>query len=110
MTESVRAKANAALKGVVRDGMSVGNIVHEMRQQLDHRRSNPRAIDIHALLEQVITLQAPDLRDKGIVIHRELDPGLPLAFADKAQIQQVLFNLMLDASETISRAESEGAN
>jgi len=85
--------------------MSAGNIVHEMRQLFDHRRPNPRAIDLHALLEQVITLQAPDLRDKRIAIHREVDPGLPLAFADKAQIQQVLFNLMVDASEAISRLE-----
>jgi signal transduction histidine kinase len=98
-------RANAALKGVVRDGMSVGNIVHEMRQQLDHRQPNPQAIDLNALLNQVIALQAPDLRDKRILVNRELDPGLPLAFADKAQIQQVLFNLMVDASEAISRSE-----
>jgi C4-dicarboxylate-specific signal transduction histidine kinase len=97
--------ANAALKGVVRDGMSVGNIVHELRQQLDHRQPNPQAIDLNALLDQVIALQAPDLRDKRILVNRELDPGLPLAFVDKAQIQQVLFNLMVDASEAISRSE-----
>jgi nitrogen fixation/metabolism regulation signal transduction histidine kinase len=98
-------QANAALEGVVRDGMSVGNIVHEMRLQLDHRQPNPQAIDLNALLDQVIALQAPDLRDKRILVNRELDPGLPLAFVDKAQIQQVLFNLMVDASEAISRSE-----
>jgi|SRR5579859_227812 len=100
-------QANAALEGVVRDGMSVGNIVHEMRQQLDHRQPNPHAIDLNALLDQVMSLQAPDLRDKRIVVKRELDPGLPLAFADKAQIQQVLFNLLVDACEAISRSGRE---
>jgi nitrogen fixation/metabolism regulation signal transduction histidine kinase len=85
--------------------MSVGNIVHEMRQYFDHRRPAPRAIDLHALLDQVITLQTPDLRDKRIVVNRELDPHLPLAFADKAQIQQVLFNLLVDAGEGMSRSE-----
>jgi len=30
---------------------------------------------------------------------------LPVAFADGAQIQQVLFNLMVDACEAISRSE-----
>jgi len=98
-------QANAALEGVVRDGMSVGNIVHEMRQYFDHRRPAPRAIDLHGLLDQVITLQTPDLRDKRIVVNRELDPHLPLAFADKAQIQQVLFNLLVDAREAMSRSE-----
>jgi hypothetical protein len=32
------SQANAALEGVVRDGMSAGNIVHEMRQLFDRRR------------------------------------------------------------------------
>jgi PAS domain S-box-containing protein len=99
------SQANAALEGVVRDGMSVGNVVHEMREFLDHRRPNPRAIDMNALVEQVITLQAPDIRDKRIVINCELDPALPLAFADGAQIQQVLFNLLVETCEAISRCE-----
>jgi nitrogen-specific signal transduction histidine kinase len=100
-------QANAALEGVIRDGMFVGDIVHEMRQQLDRHRPNPRAIDLNALLDQVITLQAPDLRDKRIAVNRELDLGLPLAFAVKAQIQQVLFNLMVDVSEAIFRSGRE---
>ena len=99
------SQANAALEGVVRDGMSVGNIVHEMRQRLDHRRPNPCAIDLNTLVEQVITLQAPDVRDKRIVINCELDPASPVAFADGVQIQQVLFNLLVDACEAISRSE-----
>ena len=96
-------QANAALEGVIRDGMFVGDIVHEMREYFDRRRPTPQAIDLHILLDQVITLQTPDLRDKRVVINRELNPGLPLAFADKAQIHQVLFNLIVGASEAISR-------
>jgi|HubBroStandDraft_6_1064221.scaffolds.fasta_scaffold757930_2 C4-dicarboxylate-specific signal transduction histidine kinase len=87
--------------------MSAGNIVHEMRQLFDRRRPNPQAIDLNTLIEQVISLQAPDVRDKRIVVNREPDPGLPLAFADKVQIQQVLFNLMVDACEAISRSGRE---
>jgi PAS domain S-box-containing protein len=98
-------QANAALEGVVRDGMSVGNVVHEMRQLLDHHRPNPGAIDLNTLVEQVITLQAPGVRDKRIAINCELDPALPVAFADGGQIQQVVFNLMVDACEAISRSE-----
>ena len=32
------SQATTALEGVVRDGMSAGNIVHEMRQLFDRRR------------------------------------------------------------------------
>jgi len=99
------SQANAALEGVVRDGMSAGNIVHKMRELFDHRRPEPRAIDLNTLVEQVISLQATDVRDKGVAIDCELNPDLPPAFADAAQIQQVLFNLVVDAREAMSQSE-----
>jgi PAS domain S-box-containing protein len=99
------SQANAALEGVVRDGMSAGNIVHEMRQLFDRRRPNPRAIELNTLIEQVINLQAPDVRDNGVAIDCELNPDLPGAFADSAQIQQVLFNLLVDAYEAMARSQ-----
>jgi PAS domain S-box-containing protein len=97
------SQANTAIEEVVRDGMSAGNIIHEMRQLFDRRRTNPRAIDLNILIEQVITLQAPDVRYKGVAIDCDLNPDLPAAFADAAQIQQVLFNLLVDASEAMYR-------
>lgn len=97
------AQANAALARVIRDGMFVGDIVHGMRQHFDHSQPIPQSIDLQVLLDQVIAIQTPDLRDKRIVINRELIPVLPQVFADRAQLQQVLFNLILAASEAISR-------
>src|ERR1700722_61757 len=99
------SQANAALERVVRDGMSAGDIVHEMRQLFDHRQPNPRAIDLNTLIEQVISLQAQDICDTGVAIDCELNPDLPVAFADAAHIQQVLFNLLLDACEAMGRSE-----
>jgi phosphoglycerate-specific signal transduction histidine kinase len=52
------SKANAALEGVVRDGMFAGKIVHEIRQVFDCHRPNPRPVDLNSLIEQVISLQA----------------------------------------------------
>ena len=88
--------------------MSVGDIVHEMRQRLNLRRPVPQAIDLNVRCnDQIMTVLDPDRRDKRIVVKRELDPNLPLAFADQAQIQQVLFNLTVDACEVISRSGRE---
>ena len=46
------SQANVALQEVLRDGMSFGNIVHEMRHLFDHRRPNPRAIDLQSRLNR----------------------------------------------------------
>jgi PAS domain S-box-containing protein len=101
----VQPLAAVVAEGVLRDGMSAGNIVHEIRQLFDCHRPNPRAVDLNSLIEQVISLQAPDVRDKGVAIDCELNPDLPVAFADAAQIQQVLFNLLVDAYEAMSRSK-----
>ena len=53
----------------------------------------------------MISLQAPDIRDTGVAIDCELNPDLPVAFANATQIQQVLFNLLSDACETMGRSE-----
>ena len=71
------SQANAALEGAARAGMSAGNIVHEMRQLFDRHWPNPRAIDLNTLIEQVISLQAPDVRDRGVAIDCELNSDLP---------------------------------
>jgi PAS domain S-box-containing protein len=99
------SQANAVLERVVRDGMSAGDIIHEMRQLFDHRPPSPRAIDLNTLIEQVISLQAPDICDTGVAIDCELNPDLPVAFADAAQIQQVLFNLLSDVCEAMGCSE-----
>ena len=85
--------------------MIAGNIVHEIRQLFDCHRPNPRAVDLNILIEQVISLQAPEVRDKGVAIDCELNPDLPCRLADAAQIQQVLFNLLVDAYEAMPRSE-----
>jgi C4-dicarboxylate-specific signal transduction histidine kinase len=54
---------------------------------------------------RLISLQAPAIRDKGVAIDCELNPDLPVAFADAVQIQQVLFNLLVDACEAMYRFE-----
>jgi C4-dicarboxylate-specific signal transduction histidine kinase len=107
-TEDVLARISTGCVAKTQEshaGMSAGNIVHEIRELFDQRRSPPRAIDLNTLIEQVISLQSPDVRDKEVAIDCELNPDLPVAFADAAQIQQVLFNLLVDATDAIYRFE-----
>jgi C4-dicarboxylate-specific signal transduction histidine kinase len=76
-----------------------------MRQLFDHRRPNPQAIDLNTLIEQVISLQPPYIHETGVAIDYKLNPNLPVAFADAAQIQQGLFNFLVDACAAMSRSE-----
>ena len=67
--------------------------------------ANPRAIYLNTLIEEVISTQATGVRDKGVAIVSDVNPDLPSTFAEAVQIQQVLFNLLVDADDSMSRSE-----
>jgi signal transduction histidine kinase len=50
----------------------------------------------------VITLTASELRRGGVVVREELADGLPAVTGDRVQLQQVILNLLLNATDALS--------
>jgi PAS domain S-box-containing protein len=94
-------QARAAIEGVLRDGMSVGNVIHEMRRLFKKEKPNKRTMQLNYLIEQVVEVLGADLRNKQITVTLDLLPDLPATEADAVQIQQVLLNLIQNASEAL---------
>jgi signal transduction histidine kinase len=94
-------QARAAIEGVLRDGMSVGNVIHEMRRLFKKETPNKKTIQLNYLIEQVVEVLGADLRNKEITVALDLLPDLPATEADAVQIQQVLLNLIQNASEAL---------
>ena len=94
-------QARAAIEGVLRDGMSVGNVIHEMRQLFKRETPNKKTIQLNDLIEQVVEVLGADLRNKEITVVLDLLPDLPTTEADAVQIQQVLLNLVQNACEAL---------
>ena len=59
-------------------------------------------LDLRQITEAVIDLLGPQLKEKSINVQTHLPPELPLALADKIQIQRVLINLMGNAIKFVS--------
>jgi len=94
-------QARAAIERVLRDGMSVGNVIHEMRRLFKKETPNKKTIQLNYLIEQLVEVLGADLRDKEITVALDLFPDLPATEADAVQIQQVLHNLIQNASEAL---------
>lgn len=56
---------------------------------------------VNTVVEEAIALLERQLRQRGITLRRDLDPGLPLVPASADQLKQVFLNLFLNAQDAM---------
>ena len=65
--------------------------------------------DLNRLMEDAIRMQSGALEKRGLVIHKELDPGLPKLLIDRNRLIQVIVNIVKNGYEAID-ASGKGEN
>jgi signal transduction histidine kinase len=58
-------------------------------------------VDLNAAIREVLTLAQSELHEHHVTLRIEWAAGLPLALADKVQLQQVVLNLIVNAIEAV---------
>ena len=83
-----------ALEATQIQAKRASDIVRHLRQFV--RKQNPQKthISLNSLIESVLSFMRPELNKRGIILHLELQGGLPDVIADSIQIEQVLVNLL----------------
>lgn len=79
-------------------------LVKTARRMLDFYRSGGIQRDhvsITEIIDQVLALLNPQLKEKNIRVHYQASPGLPHIDVISDQIQQVVFNLLLNAIDAL---------
>ena len=76
-----------------------------LRQMLGFYRQQEAMVetDVNALVEEAGSLVAKRLRERGVQVANQLDPGLPRILASADQLKQVLLNLMLNAADSMPK-------
>ncbi len=59
--------------------------------------------DINELIDEIIFMESTTLRDKKIVLYKNLDRSIPKIKGDSAQIRQVILNLITNAIQAMSK-------
>ena len=60
-------------------------------------------VNLLKLLDEVLALQAKELKNLDIKVEIELPPDLPIVLADKNQMKQAFFNIIKNAMEAMDR-------
>lgn len=100
-------KARSALNKIVTEGRRAGEIFDNIRDLF--RKSNRRrmAIDVNAMISSIVESLHFEFAEHDIEVQTELQPGLPLVWGHRGQLQDVLLNLIRNAIEAMDAGEGK---
>ncbi len=96
-----------SLLGIVESDKRAGEVIRRLRALLRKERSNYRLLDLNEVVLDVLQIIRSDLLNRGVVMILELTQNLPPLHADKVQLQQVLLNLIRNASDAMDGMAGE---
>jgi signal transduction histidine kinase len=105
----------------IRDGNRASDVITRLRALYSKKEFTPEPLDLNQATREVIALSLSDLQRNRVILKSELADGLPLVTGDRVQLQQVILNLVRNASdamgsvddrprELLIRTEQEGAD
>jgi C4-dicarboxylate-specific signal transduction histidine kinase len=95
------AKAHDAAERIVRDGNNVGEVVHRIRALFKRAALEKVPLDMNEVIGEVLRLLRAETGRRQIGVETELEEDLAPVVGDRVQLQQLLFNLLLNGIEAM---------
>jgi PAS domain S-box-containing protein len=95
------AKAHEAAERIVRDGKGAGEIIQRTRALFKQAMLEKTDLDINEIISEVLRLTRSEVVRRGVAVETELKPDLPCVGGDRVQLQQLLFNLLINGIEAM---------
>jgi two-component system, LuxR family, sensor kinase FixL len=90
------------LEDIVRDDKHAGQIIQHLRSLLMRGELPIQRIDIADVIRDGLTLARGRLTERNVQVTLRIDEGVSGVLGNRVELQQVLLNLMLNASEAMS--------
>src|SRR6266852_2053972 len=95
------ANAKVAAERIIRDGNAAGEVVRHMRALFKKTALERVALNVNEVIEEVLSLIHDETVRKRINVETDLEKRLPPTLGDRVQLQQVIFNLLLNGIEAM---------
>ena len=94
--------ARETARRTIRDGNRAAEVITRLRALFAKSTARTEALDLNEATREVVALLSSDLQRGRIVLRTELADDIPEVMGDRVQLQQVILNLLLNASDAMS--------
>jgi signal transduction histidine kinase len=86
----------------IRDGQRASEVIKRLRALFGKKDTTTEAVNLNEATQEVIALSLSELQRKRVLLRLDLADDLPPVTGDRVQLQQVILNLFLNASDAMS--------
>lgn len=97
--------ARETTRRTIRDGNRASDVIIRLRSLFGKKKVTRELIDLNETTGEVIALSRSELRSSGVILKQELLCDLPPITGDRIQLQQVILNLLLNASHAMAEID-----
>jgi PAS domain S-box-containing protein len=93
--------ARETARRTIRDGNRASDVIKRLRALFSKRKLAMEPVDLNEATQEVIALVTSELKRDRISLHTEFANGLAPVMGDRVQLQQVILNLLRNASDAM---------
>jgi signal transduction histidine kinase len=97
--------ARETARRTIRDGNRASDVITRLRALFSKKDPTNDPVDLNEATHEVVVLLRSELERSRVILRVELDDEIPPVTGDRVQLQQVILNLILNASDAMSSVE-----
>ena len=94
--------ARETARRTIRDAERASEILKRLRALFCKKGATSESLDLNEAIREVVALSLSELERNMVIVQTELAGELPPVQGDRVQLQQVILNLLLNASDAMS--------
>ena len=97
--------ARERVRRALRDANRASEVIKRLRALFSQKQVTSGSVDLNEATREVIALSLSELQRNQVLVRTDFDSDLPLITGDRVQLQQVILNLLRNASDAMSAVQ-----